>query len=500
MNISSLTSIFKKKPEQLVSLDTILIKKLKNLSKQSNLLVFNNTTIYHHTNAYPIGLLVLDNLRGLYIFESKAWTYHELKNANIQKAQKQEHSSETLAYENTQEIIKQKFNELTHNDGVPIFNYLLMENLNADEYEHLDNSFKTLLPKERIIFSDSNQADILKKLQMVSEPRNDLVSVDEIMGTLLIQYAILDEKGLPHFCSDEQRAFIDKPLEPITHLTGVHGSGKSNVLLLKALVELLDKKSKKIIILKPTVLSCDIFKNKLLNLIEHAIIEIDLTSIEIITPLELLNRHLNKLGKERISHIEIPPKLMKKRYHFADVIMCDDSDQLGHEFTLYLNHLQTKSNLVLVSSLNSEQVNLSKNFKSIAQNVHFHHTNPHAKALQLISKLVEENAKNILIVSNAMSREKLKDDLLSFVDTQLETVDSSQALINQHFDNLLFCSYADIYELHTEHIILMDLCFTSKNQIEYAFNLALTSVNVLYGAECEEIKELRNKYEQSSQE
>ena len=71
-------------------------------------------------------------------------------------------------------------------------------------------------------------------------------------------------------------------------------------MLLKSIVEILDEQSKKIIILKATVLACDIFKKKLLNIIEHAIIEIDLSGIEIITPIELLNRHLLKVGKERV--------------------------------------------------------------------------------------------------------------------------------------------------------------------------------------------------------
>jgi len=106
MNITSLTSFFKKKSEQLRPLDTILIKKLKNLSQQSDLLVLNNVKIYHHTAIYNIGLIVLDPLRGLYIFESKKWTYDELKNADVQKAEKQEHADDTLAYENTQNIIK----------------------------------------------------------------------------------------------------------------------------------------------------------------------------------------------------------------------------------------------------------------------------------------------------------------------------------------------------------------------------------------------------------
>lgn len=499
MNISSLTSFFKKKPLKLPALDTILIKRLKSLSHETNLLVYKDIKIYHHALVYNIGLIVLDSQRGLYLFESKEWTYDELKNADIQKAQNQKNSNDTLAYENTQNIIKQKFNELTHNDGVPIFNYLLMENLNADEYEHLNDSFQSLLPKEKIIFSDSNEADILKKLHNASEPRSDLKSIDEIMGTLFIQYTILGSHGEVHLCTKEQRTFIDKPLEPITHLSGLHGSGKSKLLLLKAVVELLDKKVKKIIILKPTVLACDIFKQKLLNILEHAIVEIDLSSIEIITPLQLINKHLVKLGEQTVSCIEINPKLMKKNYAVADIIMCDDSEQLPSEFLEYINHIQNKSTLVLVTTM-SINASLSKNFKFSNREVNFYKTNPHAKALHLISNLIAKKVKNILVVSNSISAQKLKDDLVSFIEDTPELIDSSTALINQNFNNLLFCNYFDLNELKTDHIILMDLCFVSENSIEYAFNLAKTSVDVLFEEECEEIKELRNKYEQGSKE
>ncbi|MDF1883548.1 hypothetical protein JHD49_06305 [Sulfurimonas sp. SAG-AH-194-C21] len=482
-----------------MSFDTVLIKRLKSLSLRSNLLVFKDVKIYHHASVHTIGLIVLDSLRGLYLFESKEWTYDELKNADIQKAQKQENSNDTLAYENTQNIIKQKFNELTHSDGVPIFNYLMMENLNADEYEHLNDSFKSLLPEEKIIFSDSNEADILKKLQSSCEERNDLPSVDDIIGALFIQYTIVNSSDKAHLCNDEQRAFIDMPLKPLTHLTGLHGSGKSSLILLKSITEILDKKAKKIFIIKPTVLACDIFKKKLLNIIEHAIVEIDLTSIEIITPVELLNKHLFKLGKESVSHIEIHPKLMKKTYHFADAIMCDDSDYLPHEFIEYLNYIQKKSTLVLITTAHYNS-NLSKNFRTLNTKINFHKTNPHAKALQLVSKLIAENATHIILVSNAMSRDKLKEDLTSFIQEEPETINSAIPLINQSFNNLLFCNYSDINELNANHIILMDLCFTSENEIEYAFNLAESSIDVLYEEECEEITELRNRYEQSREE
>ena len=99
-----------------------------------------------------------------------------------------------------------------------------------------------------------------------------------------------------------------------------------------------------------------------------------------------------------------------------------------------------------------------------------------------------------------MSREKLKDDLTSFTEEIPAFINSDSALINQNLNNLLFCNYSDINELNTNHIILIDLYFISVNEIEYAFNLAYTSVDVVYEEECEKIKELRNRYEQGQKE
>ena len=501
MNISSITSLFKKKTKKLVVPDTILIKKLKSLSSQSNLYVYKDIKIYHHTHAFTIPLVVIDALRGIYLFESKEWTYDELKNADIQKAENQDASENTLAFENTQNLIRTKFNEIRHNDGVPIFNYLMMEYLSADEYEHLSDSFKELLPKEKIIFSDSDEADIFKKIQEASEENHSLLPINDILGTIFIQYAILKDASSTIHANEEQINFIDKDIHQLHEMKGAFSSGKSNVVLLKAIVEQLNDKNKKIIIIKPTILATDILKKRLLEIIEHAIVEVDLSAIEILTPLELLNRHQAKLKREKLQNISIDKKLMKKSFKVADIIFCDDAQLYPEEFLDYLSHIQKNSYLVKIeASLDEENLNLHTNYKDKNKNILFYRTNPHAKSMQLISSLLAQNAENILVVSNSMSMEKLKDDLSFYIEEVAQTLDSSLRLINQKFTNLLLCKYKDLNELKVDHIILMDLCFSSENEIEYALNLSTKSTYVLYEEDCIEINNLRNKYEKDSKE
>ncbi len=501
MNLSFITSFFKKSQKPLTIPDTILIKKLKNLSTQSNLLVFKDVNIYHHTDKYTIPIMVLDDTRGLYLFETKEWTFDELKNAEIQKAQKQESSADTLAFENTHNIIRKKFNELTHNDGIPIFNFLLMENLNSDEYEHLNDSFKALLPRDKIIFSDSLQSDIFKKLQDVSPATTNLTTADLVMGTLLIQYAILDDENV-HFANREQIAFIDKPLEQLNILNAPYKSGKSSLILLKSIVELFNNPDDKIIILKPTTLACDIFKKRLLEIVEHAIIEIDLSAIEIITPLDLVNRHNTKLGREHTQLLDIDDKLMKKSFDSSPLLICDDANIYNSKFIDYLKHLQKKDKLLFVNTTFEAQEiqTLTLSYQNEKREISFQNTNPYAKALNIIFNLVNDNEDGIVLAASEESCENLFDDLDKFITTQAQILESNLPLVKQKLGKVLLCKYSDINTLRVKHIIMIDLFSASENEIEYAFNLATESVNVLYEEDYHEIIHLRNKYEQSSQE
>ncbi len=499
MNISFFTSLFKKKSKPLTVPDSILIKKLKSITETTDLDLYKDTTIYHHSQSYLIPIMLLDIKRGIYLFETKDWSYDDLKNSTIEKAENQTTSKDTLSYQNTQQIIDKKFNELTHHDSVPMFNYLLMENLNADEYEHLDDSFKDLLPKERVIFSDSSTQEIIEKLEYVETSPLPLTSKENLIGNLLIQYTILNDDSTLTLCTPEQIVFIDSEIQGLKVLSSQNDRDKSTVLLLKAILEKLKNPDANFVIVKPTLLACDILRKKLLDIVEHAIIEIDLTSIMILTPLDLVNMHRKKLKKEPLlGNVSIENALMQKNFSIANLILCDDSDLLPESFIEYLIHIQKNSNLLLVNSTLKEAEYSFIDKDPVHKNleIKFHHANPHAKALHIISRLLESvDAKDIVVVSNSLSKEKLNDDLEFFIKDKALLLDSSENLINQNFDSLLLLTYRDTNALQAKHLILLDLCFTPQSEIDYALNMATNSVDVIYEDNCREIEALRIKYE-----
>ena len=500
MKLSFLPSFFKAKEEPLVVPDSLLLKKIKSLSENSNLIVYAHKEIFHHQTAYPVPLMIYDNLRGIYIFEMKEWSYDDLKNATASKAESVENSKDTLAFDKTHAIIKQKFNELLHNDGVDIFNYLLMENLSSEEYEHLNESLQEILPKERIIFSDSDTSEIFKKLQNAAEENHSLPSADTVLGTLFVQYAIVQNDQAIHLCNDQQITFIDTKVQGLEYLSAPAKSGKSYALLLKSLKELFKKERQKIILIKPTTLSKDILHQRFLELIEHAIINIDLMAFEILTPIELLNRHLAKLKLPALDDtLYIDEKLMQKSFDAADLILCDDADLLPQNFLAYLKHIQKKSDLLLVNAPTKKaNFTFEESYLPLGREVRFYKTNPHAKALHLISNLLQTaEAKDILVISNTLSREKLKDDLNGFIEQETSIVDASKHLLEQQLNTVLLSTYNDMTELQAKHVILMDICFEENAKLVYACDIATGSLHILYDEECQAIEILKEKYESS---
>lgn len=500
MNVNFITSFFNKKTPQAPKRNAI-VEKISSLRKNTNLSIYNFVTIFHHKEAQLIPTLIYDEYRGIYIFENKEWSFDELKNATISQTQKASQSDNTLAFNSKHEIIIKKLKEINHEAEVPIHNYLIMNHLSYHEYQNLDDSIKKLLPEEKLIFNNLDAEHILEKLNAVPQQNNPLGSLEKILGALLTQYTILDRQNNLFLSNNEQQHFIDKSLENFTNLQAGPKSAKSSVLLLKAIFEILKDPSKKVLIIKPTTLSKDILHKQLLEIIEHGIIEFDILSITVLTPQEVINTHLKRLKQnpQKKNTIEIDPILLKKGVIFADIVMCDDANLIDTKFIDYLKITQTSNSLILVNSPNDEAtLSFHMNYIKQDKDVTFYQANTYAKTLYLISKLLQDTpATNIVVISSSLSREKLLEELKSFIKDEAKLLDSSLKLIFQDFSGLQLATYQDINELSYEYVIMLDTDTANINELEYAVNMAQSAAYVLYDKESEIINKLKEKYESS---
>ena len=325
MNLTNFVSLFKKKKKTLKSPEPLLLKKLKALNNLDNLFVFDNITIFNESNHLFLPLLILDTTKGLYLFEYKEWSYDDLKASTISKATNQISSTKTLSYQKAHTAIETKFKKTINTQNTPIYNFLLMPNLNADEHEHLDISFKKLLPNNKVIFNDSNKEEILEKLSNDTDIKQ--INMLDTISILLPQYLTIGADNKLHLLTNEQISFIKQELNNETILNAIEASGKTSSILQKAIFEKIKNPSYKIIIIQTTIIACEKLKQKLQSSMKKFKLEFNMADIEIITPIELVNKHLRKLKLTQLEVIlHITKKLMKDKFHVADLIMCDDSD------------------------------------------------------------------------------------------------------------------------------------------------------------------------------
>ncbi len=476
MHKNIFSSLFKKQKKQ--EKDAVLTK-MYSLRQQSNFFIYDAVEIFHHKQKYKLPLIMYDEHRGLYLFEIKEWSYDELKNATITQTQKAQSAQNTLSYNSMQETIKKKLDEIIHTSEIPIYNYLIMNNLSSREYKSLDHSLKEYLPKNRIIFHDTNEEEILKKLYAVETSNDSFGDPIKILGSLLTQYTIIDKENELYLVNEEQKGFIDAPLKNFTNIHALAKSGVSTTLLLKALFELLNNPALHITIIKPTRVAKDMLHRQLLEMIEHAIVSLDIFHIQIVTPQELQE------------------KSAQKEFLTADIVFCDDAQLMPKEFLSMLKNVRKNKTLILSNDTTTDAtLSFSTSYLPQTQNVFFYQTNVQAKALQLTAKILKNfQAKELLLISNKLTQTKLQEDLEFFVKEKVNSFKSEVALTFQELDALQLATYKDINELQYEDAILLNIEDASKEELEYAILHAKNCIHILYENESPRIQELKEKYE-----
>lgn len=494
MRLSFLSSILKKNKKTLKTPESIILKQIKKSAHENKFFVYENVTIYHYSKKALIPLIILDPERGLYIFENKEYSYDDLNNPKTTNIAENDLSSEYSF-----KLIQEKLNEMLEGNSIPIFSFYLMPQLNSYDYEHLNSSIQKLFPFEKIMFNDLSKKDVLTKIQEIDKVAHKLPKSDTIIGNLIVQYLILDNSDNVNIATLEQKKFIDTDFSSLEYLCGESKSGRTEATLLKVISQKLKNPDLKITIIKPTTLSCDLTKRKLLRLIERALIDVDIASIEIITPLDLLQQHLQKLNKRTIGdEAYLSNMLINKDFNIADVIICDDSDTMSKEFIKYLRHTQKKSNLLVISSENifHKDYVFNKVFKPDNKKVIFEKTNPHARVFHIVSSLLKDyDAKDILIVSSTATQEKLNYDLRSYTNKKIELIDSSKKLLFKDNDSIMLSTYAQTNSLEAKFVILLDICFADEKELKYAYNLAYNTVYVLYRGKSDNLAKLRKHFE-----
>ncbi|WP_345992106.1 hypothetical protein [Sulfurimonas sp. HSL-1716] len=438
--------------------DSILVNKVQECAHENSLYIFKDAKIFHHADILDIPLLVVDPKRGIYIFEYKTWCYNEIKSLKAAKSSQQDSSKNSLAFESKQKYIKRRFNEILNNDGADIFNFVLMENLTKEEFERLDSSFHELIPQSRTLFSSDSVNEIKEKLFGVSDKKHDILDINSIISTLFVQNTIICEDHSIQITSDDQNAIIRHDFRGINFISAKDCSGKTSTILLKAVYEHLLNKEKNICIIEPTNIACELFKQKLLYLVEHSIVEVDFSKISVITTHDFKNKK-------------------------TDYILVDNASMLNKSFLDYLTSL--KKDTVIFENhdeLKTYRFSLNNNYRA-QSTIELLNGNPYALTFVNIRRLLEKGVlpKDILIITTEDDdRYKILEDLHSFVEDVPVILDPFETINNQELGHILIANYDEIFGFSRDYVFIFDPKDIETNIINFIFSRAGKKTFVIY--------------------
>ena len=121
--------------------------------------------------------------------------------------------------------------------------------------------------------------------------------------------------------------------------------------------------------------------------------------------------------------------------------------------------------------------------------------NPYAKTMQLIDSLLKNyKAKDILVVCDDDTKNKLGEDLEHFIKDETILFNSSEHIIYQNSNGLQLVSFSQIASLRTKIAIILGTHKATKTQLEYAINLSTEKTYILYDQDNENITYIDSKY------
>ena len=409
---------------------------------------------------------------GLILFEYKEWSFQELKDAQVLKVSYAQKGENSLAFANLCEFIKEKFIDLGGFEDIDIFNFAIMENLQKKEFKQLDERIHELLPASRILFGDTTQEEMAEKLKKL-QPKQKNYTVENTLPYIFGQYLILEDSGIC-FANEEQREFIHTPLRKNTYLQAERLSGKSTVILQKALVELMENNDKKITIFTPTQLHANLLKQKLLEILERTAFVIDIDNIEILD--------LSNISAE---------KSLKKEILASYIVFIDDAfaiealrlralkTDLKNKLCVYVNDFTEKPTVLLRQNYSKE--------------IQFIEANEFATLLRMLPNLFQERNDIDVIIRRADSdNDSFREDIESYTGKEVGIIDLKENFFEKGSPAIRIGTY-DLRDPHVgDYVFLIECCRSDIENLKYFAKSSRKKTFIVYEESCDTIQNLKD--------
>ncbi len=467
----SFISLFlpKKSPPTVDAQPPIQIDFFYLIAQKEKGLFFENFNLFYQETQTIIDLLLFIPSRGIYFGESLTWDFKTLQGTCVERSSQQNKSSTHL--EKTHSAIHEKLEDILSFDSTVCERFFWMSHLREEEFDTLDPSFHTLLPKERLIFSDSSKESIYQKFDTLAPELNEPYSTLKIMGSLQSHTLILpsDENPYGDFLCDEQLDFLKTDYaNTVTTLFGEHNSGKSTAIIRKALLHLLLYPKEKVLIITPTLIGGEILRNELISLVEYGALKIELSSLHFYTPHE----------SEKIEDMEC--------FQSASIILCDDAHMLEKSFidtllaernkrwlllSMYNNYMPISDSSLIF--YNHYQKNITyKKIPCPAKQL------LHTLLLELRLHLFSTSSNKIMVIcDDEIKLHDFKEAIDEYFEVNCRIVNKAFSLQYQNLDDLILTPSENTYGLHLPHVFL--IVSDEEENYTYALSRASESATII---------------------
>ncbi len=477
MNISIFSNLFKKKEHSIPKGDSVVLQQLRAFASEKGLLLFENIPVFYRSKQMNVPLALFVPRHGLVLFEYKSWSFKELKDAQISKASHVEKKEESLAFENLLEFIQEKFIDTSDFEDIDIFNFVILENLKTDEFNLLDESFHQLLPKSRILFGDTTKEDMEQKFNQLNK-KLKTYTAQNTLPYIFGQYLVPSNDAV-YFANEQQREFIDKPLQSDENIHAARRSGASTVILQKALLEHFANPTKKISIFTPTKLHAILLQKKLLDILEYTTVVIDMDKIEILTQ------------EQFFASIEALEKSHKTAFGAGDIVIIDDAFAFDPIKLLTLKENLKNARSIFINDMTQEATfHLEKSYYG---EVEFIQANGIVTAMKEISHLLYKykTAETMLISANA-DDDAFVDDIESYTGREVHPIDFETPVEEKKFRPIQLSGYDTYNPVYSDYVFLIDCCEIDVETLEYFAKSSKKKTFIIYEEPCDTITQLQN--------
>lgn len=404
---------------------------------------FQDFNLFHYQNNTTVDTLLFLPHYGIYFGESLNWKASELEHATLERSTLQKKRPAATHLESIQSKIHSKLQDVLSFDFTPIYRFIKMDHLSESEFDSLDASFHELLPKHLVIFSDDDIDSIKEKLHSMGEYLPAPLSSVQIIGALQTHSFILPTPANPlgALLSPQQNQFLHLTLGERTTLYGGYGSGKSTLMIRKAMIDLLNRPEERIVIFAPTLLASDLLRDAFVSLMYYGVVSIDLHRIVFASQSEDLETF--------------------KPFLEATTIMCDDFYLMNSDFidTLYRKTSNKKLLTLNIKEDLSSPINYELTFAYRSPKAPIHLETDEKSLLPMLlnelRKYITVNGNGTLVITPYLDFAPFKEAIDEYLGVNARILTPNFTLQTQDLEDLIIATEDTLCGVCASHLILL---------------------------------------------